>query len=207
MPRQRKLHDGYFKQAKRDGYVARSAYKLLEINEKKKLVKRGDRVVDLGCAPGSWLQAASDLVGPNGLVVGIDLKRVDHPMPDNVRTVVGDLTESDPAELTELGDGRFRVVLSDMAPNTVGVGDDFRSVRLCREILERLPGMIAPGGHLAMKVFEGSELQDLIRETRALFGEAKAFKPQACRDVSRETYVVAKGYTGPVAETDAGRDA
>ncbi len=203
MPRQRKLHDGYFKQAKREGYVARSAYKLLEINEKKKLVRKGDWVLDLGCAPGSWLQAAADLVGPRGRVVGIDLKPVEHPMPESVRTLVGDLTETDPAVLTEFVGGRYNAVLSDMAPNTVGVGDDFRSVRLCREILERLPGLIEPGGHLAMKVFEGAELQDLVRETRALFDEARAFKPDACRDVSRETYVVAKGYTGPTAESGA----
>jgi len=200
VPRPRQLHDRYFKQAKREGYVARSAYKLLEINEKKSLVRRGDRVLDLGCAPGSWLQAAADLVGPRGVVVGIDLKPVDHPMPANVRTLVGDLTETDPASLTDPAGGRFHAVLSDMAPNTTGAGDDFRSVRLCRAILERLPGLIAPGGHLAMKVFEGAELQDLVAETRAVFTEARAFKPRASRDVSRETYVVAKGYRGPIAD-------
>lgn len=199
MPRPRQLHDRYFKQAKRDGYLARSAYKLLEINEKKSLVRKGDRVLDLGCAPGSWLQAAAQLVGPKGTVIGIDLKPVDHPMPDHVSTIVADLTETDPAALTALARGRFAVVLSDMAPNTTGAGDDFRSVRLCREILARLPGLIAPGGHLAMKVFEGTELQDLVAETRALFADARAFKPKASRDVSRETYVVAKGYRGPIA--------
>ncbi|MEZ6317974.1 MAG: RlmE family RNA methyltransferase [Phycisphaerales bacterium] len=199
MPRPRQLHDRYFKQAKREGYVARSAYKLLEINEKKALIRKGDRVLDLGCAPGSWLQAAAELVGPTGIVVGIDLKPVDHPMPDHVHTLVGDLTETDPALLTAPAAGRFNAVLSDMAPNTTGAGDDFRSVRLCRAILERLPGLIAPGGHLAMKVFEGAELQDLVAETRAMFADARAFKPKASRDVSRETYVVAKGYRGPVA--------
>lgn len=199
MPRPRQLHDRYFKQAKREGYVARSAYKLLEINDKKALIRKGDRVLDLGCAPGSWLQAAAELVGPRGIVVGIDLTPVEHPMPDHVRTLVGDLTETDPALLTAPAAGRFNVVLSDMAPNTTGAGDDFRSVRLCRAILERLPGLIAPGGHLAMKVFEGAELQDLVAETRAMFADARAFKPKASRDVSRETYVVAKEYRGAVA--------
>ncbi|GJM18772.1 MAG: ribosomal RNA large subunit methyltransferase E [Phycisphaeraceae bacterium] len=198
MPRVRKLHDGYFHQAKREGYVARSAYKLLEINEKKKLVRKGDWVLDLGCAPGSWLQAAAELVGPKGRVVGIDLKPVDHPMPENVRTLVGDLTTTDPSLLTDTVCGRFKVVISDMAPNTTGAGDDFRSVRLCRAILERLPGLIAPKGNLTMKVFEGAEMPELVAETRALFTEAGQFKPRASREVSRETYVFAKGYRGPV---------
>lgn len=207
MPRARQLHDHYFHQAKRDGYVARSAYKLLEINEKKALIRRGDRVLDLGCAPGSWLQVLSRLVGPSGRVVGIDLQRVEHPMPPNVTTLVGDLTATDPAALTAPAGGRFAAVVSDMAPNTTGAGDDFRSVRLCREILARLPGLVAPGGHLAMKVFEGAQLQDLIAETRALFAESKGFKPRASREVSRETYIIAKGYRGPTGDPPAADDA
>lgn len=203
MPRARKLHDAYFNQAKREGYLARSAYKLLEINERKGLLRRGDRVLDLGCAPGSWLQVAAELVGERGRVVGIDLLAVNHPMGPCVTHVVGDFTTADPASLTDLAGGRFDVVLSDMAPNTTGAGDDFRSVRLCRAILERLPELIAPGGHLAMKVFEGAETQELIAETRALFAEARAFKPKASREISRETYVVAKRYRGPTHPADA----
>ncbi len=190
----RVLHDEYFRKAKAEGYVARSAFKLGEINERKRLIRAGDRVLDLGCAPGSWLQVASEIVGTRGVVVGLDLQRVTHEMPPNVTTVVGDIDEVDAGELVRLGGGKFGVVVSDMAPATSGHGDHFRSVRLCRSILGVLADVLRPGGNLAMKVFEGEEMRALVMETDALFDEARAFKPRASRDVSSETYIVAKGF-------------
>lgn len=190
----RVLQDEYFKRAKAEGYLARSAYKLIEINDRKKLIRRGDRVLDLGCAPGSWLQVAAGLVGDAGRVVGLDLQPVTHAMPANVTTIVGDVDEVDPRDLTGAGGGSFDVVLSDMAPSTSGHGDHFRSVRLCRSILAMLPDVLRGGGNLAMKVLEGEEIRALAREADAEFDEARAFKPRASRDVSSETYIVARGY-------------
>jgi 23S rRNA (uridine2552-2'-O)-methyltransferase len=193
----RKLHDRYFKQAKADGYLARSAYKLQEILERRHLIRVGDRVLDLGCAPGSWLQVASENVGPRGIVLGIDLQDIRTEIAPNVRTIRGDIFETDPAVFLELAGGPFDCVISDMAPNTSGHGDDFLSVRLCRRVLDILPGLLRPGGNLTMKVFEGSEFQHLVRETQQLFSEARSFKPKASRDVSRETYIIALGYRAP----------
>lgn len=186
----RVLHDAYFKKAKAEGYAARSAYKLIEIQERFRLFGEGARVLDLGCAPGSWLQVALEVVGDRGRVIGIDLQPVDLPLPDQATTVAGDAFMADPAELLALGGGLFDVVLSDMAPNTTGAGDHFRSARLCRRVLEIVPHVLRPGGHLAMKVFEGEEYPALVRETGRMFREARGFKPKACRDVSFETYIV-----------------
>lgn len=204
MPQRRELHDAYFRKAKAEGYLARSAYKLIQINQRKKIIRPGDRVLDLGCAPGSWLQVASQLVGPRGTVAGLDLQPVGGGVtfPENVRAAVGDVFATSAQELLALGgvpEGQgYDTVLSDMAPSTGGGGggsaDHFKSVDLCRRVLALLPGLLRPGGNLAMKVFEGEAYTDLLRETAALFEEAKGFKPDASRDVSREMYIVAKGY-------------
>ncbi len=203
MPQPRKLHDRYFKQAKAEGYAARSAYKLIEINEKKRVVRRGDRVLDLGCAPGSWLQVVEKLIGEQGLALGIDLQPVEVSLGDRVRTLVDDAFKVDPKALTDFAGGLFNVVLSDMAPNTTGHGDDFLSVRLCRRVLEMLPGVLAPRGCLVMKVLEGEEFGTLLKETKALFKEAGATKPAASREVSREMFIVGVGYRGPSAAASA----
>ncbi|HHN77637.1 MAG TPA: RlmE family RNA methyltransferase [Phycisphaerales bacterium] len=192
----RKLHDKYFKQAKREGYLARSAYKLIELDDRRRLLRPGDTVLDLGCAPGSWLQVAAERVGPRGRVVGIDLNPVAGSFGPNVRTIVGDFTEIDPAAL--LDDGRpANVVLSDMAPKTTGHGDHFHSVRLCERIVAALPVLLRPGGSLVMKVFEGEAFPPLLAEVRALFRDVKTIKPRATREMSRETYITAKRYRPP----------
>jgi len=204
MPRKDWNDDPYTHRAQREGYLARSAYKLLEIDEKKRLLRRGDSVLDLGCAPGAWLQVASRRVGARGRVVGIDLQPVRVTIARNVRTLVGDIDETPAAallaELEQLGapeDARFDCLLSDMAPSTGGggggSGDHFRSVRLCERALDLLPDLLTPGGNLAMKVFEGEAYPDLLRRTQALFEQARGFKPKASRGGSREMYIVGRG--------------
>src|SRR5215831_17385430 len=116
MPQPRKLHDRFFKQAKAEGYAARSAYKLIEINDKKRLVRSGSRVLDLGCAPGSWLQVVEKIIGERGLALGIDLQQVEIRVGPRVRVIQGDAFKIDPKELTDFAGGTFDVVLSDMAP-------------------------------------------------------------------------------------------
>jgi 23S rRNA (uridine2552-2'-O)-methyltransferase len=217
MAGRRVLHDQYFLKAKAEGYAARSAYKLKEINDRRRIIRSGDRVLDLGCAPGSWLQVAGQLVGPRGEAVGIDLKEVRELLPPNARAFVADAFRSSPEELLRLSSRDepptsaqassgarlrlFDVVLSDMAPSTEGGGGGFadhvRSIELCRRVLTLVPSVLKPKGHLVMKVFEGEEYAALLRETTAMFDECKGFKPDASRDVSREMFIVAKSYKGP----------
>ena len=194
MAERRKLQDKYFRQAKREGYVARSAYKLLEINRRRKLIKKGDRVLDLGCAPGSWLQVAEKIVGEEGLVVGIDLQRVTTVLGPNVRTIVGDFTKTSAEELLGGMGELFDVVISDMAPSTTGHGDHFISERLCQSVIDALPDLLKARGTCTMKVLEGDTFPDLIRRMKHVFRVAGAIKPDACRDVSRETYVYGLGF-------------
>ncbi|MBX3357815.1 MAG: RlmE family RNA methyltransferase [Phycisphaeraceae bacterium] len=201
MAQRRQLHDRYFKQAKAEGYRARSAFKLKQIDERRHLIRRGDRVLDLGCAPGAWLQVASELVGPDGLVVGLDLQEIDEALPPNVRAARGDVFKIPYEQYLAMAGGEpFDVVLSDMAPNTEGGGggssDHFRSINLCRRVLELVPAVLKDRGHLAMKVFEGEAYPELLRDTTRLFRDTKGFKPDASRDVSREMYIVAKSFRG-----------
>lgn len=203
----RVLHDRYFRQAKREGYLARSAYKLMEIDDKRRVVPRAGKVLDLGCAPGSWLQVLTERIGDKGQVVGIDLKTVTHDIGPNVRTIVGDFTAIDPAELVG-EDGRlFDAVFSDMAPDTSGHGDDFMSARLCQEIVDRLPVLLRKGGACVMKVLEGGGTPELVKRCKGCFEEAKPFKPNATRDVSREMYVICKRYRPPRPRDDRPDDA
>lgn len=204
MAQPRKLHDEYFKRAKAEGYLARSAYKLLEIQERHRLIRRGDSVLDLGCAPGSWMQVAEKLAGPGGRVVGIDLTLVTHPFSASVSCVQADAFATSPSNLIAINNQRpFDVVLSDMAPNTTGHGDDLLSTRLCRRVIELLPGVLKVGGSCTMKVLEGGEYPELLRETKALFRDVKGLKPKASRDVSREIFIIAEGYKGRAPVLDA----
>ncbi len=192
----RSLHDAYFKQAKRDGYVARSAYKLIEIHERFKVFRPGQRVLDLGCAPGSWLQVVEPLVGPRGRVVGIDLSRTTIAPCPHVHTIEGDAFEQPPETLIEHAGGRFHVVLSDMAPKTSGAGDDLVSAEMCRQVLELAPQVGGRSSALVMKILEGAAYPEVLKETRMHYREVKGFRPKATRDVSREIFIVARGLLG-----------
>ncbi|MBL4809378.1 MAG: RlmE family RNA methyltransferase [Phycisphaerales bacterium] len=215
MAQQRKLHDKYFKMAKREGYAARSAYKLLEIQKRRSLIRKGNRVLDLGCFPGSWMQVAEKLVGEDGLVVGIDLQEMRIELGPNTRTIVGDFTKTDVADLlppmvmeqkvvfdlpddqqpeAELVQPLFNVVMSDMAPSTSGHGDHFFSERLCHDIIDQLPKLLKKNGNCTMKVLEGEGFPELLSRVKRQFRTAGAIKPDACRDVSRETYIFGIGF-------------
>lgn len=191
MPRPRRVQDTFFHRAKAEGFVARSAYKLIEIDEKFHILDGARRIIDLGCAPGSWMQVVSQRTGPGAQILGIDLKRVEHPMPPGVTTLVADVTRIDPRDLPV--PAPFDVVLSDMAPNTSGSGDDLVSASLCRDVLALTPVLLRPGGALTMKILEGGETPAVVHETRTLFMAVKLFKPRSSREVSRETFIVAKG--------------
>lgn len=199
----REVQDHWFRKAKDEGYRSRAAYKLLEIDERKRLLRRGARVLDAGAAPGSWIQVVAERVGPQGEVVAIDLKPIDPTgLPRGVRLVEGDLTTT---PLEELGGRPFDVIVSDMAPDTTGdpSGDHFRSARLCHTLLDRAPDWLRRGGNLVMKVFEGSDYPELLKRAGRLFEEAKGFKPKASRPESVEMYIVCHGYRGTPAAHSA----
>ena len=197
---QRRRPDHFARRARREGFRARSIYKLEEIDRRTRLLRRGARVLDLGCAPGSWLQYASERVGRGGRVVGIDLKAVPSLGAVNVATLQGDIFETDAEVLLDAGAGRFDVVLSDMAPATSGnrFTDHVRSIRLCRAALEVAERVLAHGGAFVCKVFEGEDAPALEGELRARFARFKRIKPKGTRSESVELFMVAQAWRGEV---------
>ena len=193
MSGQRELHDHYFREAKRNGYRSRAAYKLIEIDEKRHILKKGDLVLDLGAAPGSWLQVVSQRIGPDGKVIGVDLSAIDGALPENVLILQDDvttLTQSSFADETV-----FDVILSDMAPNTTGnkTIDHHGSVRLCHTALDLATTMLKTGGNLVMKVLEGESYPELLNRAIDSFDTAKGYKPKASRSISSEMFIVCLG--------------
>ena len=196
MPRE--IHDHYFKQAKRDGYRSRAAYKLIEIDERKSILSRGNRVLDAGSAPGSWLQVASQRVGKNGSVVGIDLKPIE-PLSQCSNIVIhqGDFREIEARELLDdEPDARFDALLSDMAPGTTGDPrrDHFRSAQLCEVVLDRCNALLRQGGNFVMKTFEGERYPELLERMKTMFDNVRGFKPKASRNASVEMFLIGKGF-------------
>ena len=196
---QRKDH--LHQRAKKEGLRSRAAYKLEEVQKIAKLLSRGQRVLDLGCWPGGWLEVAGALVGRSGRVVGVDRAEVDPVIPlPQVKALVGDLEDIDIAErLSEsLGVDRADVVLSDAAPKLTGVREIDRAneERLLEAIEALLPKLLATGGSLLIKILEGPEAQAIGRRMRGRFDQAKTLKLQSTRKGSSERYLIARGYRG-----------
>jgi 23S rRNA (uridine2552-2'-O)-methyltransferase len=187
-------HDRFHKKAKKHGFLARAVFKLEELDAQFKLFKPGQRVLDLGCSPGSWLQYTRSKVGDQGILVGLDRG----PLRGDVsgaRIVVGDVMTIDVKEL--LGDlTAFEVVLSDMAPDTSGIRslDQARSEALFERALEIACEVLAPGGHFVGKLFQGPDFKKLTEAVRARFEQAKTAKPASSRQISIEQYVIGKGF-------------
>lgn len=186
--------DHYTRQAKAEHFAARSVYKLQEIQKKHRILKRGSRVLDLGCAPGSWLQFAAQTVGPEGRLVGIDLNPVTIDMPDTVTVLRGDVLDLDP-RLIDLTRHRFDVVLSDMAPATTGSRhvDEARSVALCEAALAVADQALVAGGHFACKIFQGDAFKAFADAVKGRFDRQTAFRPHSTRKASRELFVIGLG--------------
>jgi len=172
-------------------------YKLEEIDRRFRLLRHGGRVLDLGCAPGSWLQYAARRVGSGGLVVGLDRAAITVDLPAQVVTLQGDVFAIRPAQLRERADA-FDALLSDLAPDTSGIkhADAARSADLVRRVIELGRELLAPGGHLLAKVFEGPETNDLLAELRQDFATAQRVKPRGSRKESKETYLLGRGFRG-----------
>jgi 23S rRNA (uridine2552-2'-O)-methyltransferase len=191
--------DHYFHRAKKDNYLARAVYKLEEIQKKYKLVRPGDKVLDLGAAPGSWLQLTGGIVGPGGRVVGVDLKKIEHAFPNHVITLQRDIFEQDFTEEIKAQYGPFDVVLSDMAPATTGVrmADSARSALLFEQALQLALATLKPQGHFLAKIFQGSDFHGLLLEVKRNFEWVKVVKPDASRKRSKEIYICAMRFKKP----------
>lgn len=187
--------DRFHKKAKQQGFLARAVYKLEEIDKKFDVFAPGQRVLDLGCAPGSWLQYARSKVGPTGQLVGLD--RGFRGDVAGARIVIGDVMTIDVAELKGDLTG-FDVVLSDMAPDTSGIRslDQARSEALFERALEIATALLDPGGNFVAKLFMGPDFKSLIQAVRARFAAAKTMKPTSSRQISIEQYVVGKSFKG-----------
>jgi 23S rRNA (uridine2552-2'-O)-methyltransferase len=191
--------DAHYRRAKAEGLRARSAYKLAELDDRHRLIRRGDRVVDLGAWPGGWLQVAAERVGPSGRVVGIDLAEIEPLSLPNVEVVTGDLC--DPVAIAEvrgrLG-GPARVVLSDAAPKLTGnrTVDDARAAELVAAVVDALPALLDAGGSALVKVFMNAGYQATLAAIRSAFAAVKTTRPEATRRGSAELYVVATGFRG-----------
>lgn len=197
--------DHYHQLAKAEGYRSRAAYKLLEIDDAQRVLRRGARVADLGCWPGGWLQVAAERVGLEGRVVGVDIAAIDPPLSlANVFALSGDLSE--PAVITALleqSGARFAVVLSDAAPKLTGIRatDRAREEALLEAIAAAIPELIAPGGTLLVKLLECPEAHAFELGVRKQFEATQVLKPKASRKGTTERYLLARGYRAATAPT------
>lgn len=183
--------DHFFKKAKKEGFLARSAYKLDEIQKRYRVMRSGNHVLDLGCAPGAWSQVAMKVVGSKGRVEGLDLKPVSLNAP-NARFFVKDAFELQPEDLQF---APYDVLLSDMAPNTTGImiRDQALSEELCLKVLELSERFLKPGGHLVMKFFMGPGAKNVENEVRQRFTKLQQLRPEATRSSSKEIFLIGIG--------------
>jgi 23S rRNA (uridine2552-2'-O)-methyltransferase len=191
------LKDPFRIKAKEEGYPARSVYKLKEIQERYKLIRPGQRIVDLGCHPGSWLKFCSQTVGPEGLVLGLDLKDPTIPKAPNISFLKADLLAIPEKELTHWA-GEADVVLSDLAPKTSGIKwlDHQRSLDLNLRALEVAALILKPGGATVLKIFDGEGTKDFIKKMGRWFDRVEIHKPNSSRRESAEIYLIGRRFKG-----------
>tara|TARA_E500000331_G_C17027035_1_gene613485 strand:- start:143 stop:727 length:585 start_codon:yes stop_codon:yes gene_type:complete len=190
----KKIKDHYFHKAKKDGYAARSFYKIEEIDKKNRIISSGNKVLDLGCSPGSWLQYVSRKVGSSGQVLGVDLEPVKISLPSHVIVIKGDIFKLTYEELKIKG-GQADVILSDMAPKTSGIRttDAHRSYELNKKVLNLANDALCPEGLLLLKAFQGILLDELSSEFRKMFANVKFCKPKSSRMESIEIFILGTG--------------
>ena len=194
---QRQLNDPYVLRAKKEGWRSRAAYKLIEMDERYHLLKSGQKIIDLGAAPGGWSQYAVQKVGPKGRVIGIDLLDID-PIPGVEFTVMDFLTDDAPDRLKHMLGGLADGVMSDMAANTTGhkKTDHLKIVGLAELAIHFATEVLAPSGFFVAKVFQGGTEGDLLTMLKRDFKTVRHVKPDASRAGSAELYVLATGFRG-----------
>lgn len=192
------FNDPYVKLAQKEGYRSRASYKLLELQEKDRLIRPGMTVVDLGAAPGGWSQVTSRLIGGQGRLIASDILEMDS-IPD-VTFVLGDFTEDAVFEqiLGAVGNTQVDLVISDMAPNMSGTPavDMPRAMFLCELALDLAERVLRPGGDFLIKIFQGEGFDTYLKEVRGRFDRVQMRKPLSSRDRSREQYLLARGFKG-----------
>jgi 23S rRNA (uridine2552-2'-O)-methyltransferase len=195
--RERK-HDYYHRLAKEEGYRSRAAYKLLQIVEKYHLIKQGDVVVDLGAAPGGWMQAARKLVGEEGYVLGIDLKPINNLGYTNVTSIIGDAETLRSSDVLRILPKEADVVLSDVSPNVSGNWelDHAKQIYLAEMSLKLAVGVLRVGANFLVKAFDGSYMMDFVNKTKMHFRIVRIVKPKASRKTSAEVYITAVNFNG-----------
>lgn len=183
--------DHYTRKARKDNFPARSVYKLQEMQRKFRLFQKGDKVLDLGCAPGSWLKYAADQVGQGGKVVGLDLKAVSIALPSHVQVFTGDIFEMAEDLSDTIGSG-YDIVVSDMAPATTGNKsvDAARSFELCRRALSLAETRLLSKGRFVCKIFQGEDFNNFVAQVKAVFCRHKIFKPESSRKASKEIFII-----------------
>ena len=189
--------DGFFRKAKREGYRSRAAYKLLEISQRFRLIRPGHVVVDLGAAPGGWLQVAAELAGPRGKVLGFDLQPIQPLSGGHVNAFELDVLAPEAAErIRALAEGAVDCVLSDMAPRLSGIrdADHQRALELTRGAFDIARAVLKPRGAFLFKTFTGVDLEALLKEMAGRFQTVQRVRSAATRKGSSEIYVVAKGF-------------
>jgi 23S rRNA (uridine2552-2'-O)-methyltransferase len=191
-----KKREHYYKKAKQVGYRARSAFKLLQINNKFNIISKDDLVIDLGAAPGGWSQVAKQVVGKNGTVIGIDLSSI--KAIEGIVFLQGDMTKEESINRLKkvIGDREVDVIISDMSPNISGnySVDQACSVFLCEQALKTVKILLKKNGNFICKIFEGEDLKDFLEKIKSLFIIVKLFNPPASRKTSSEVYVIAKSF-------------
>lgn len=192
------FNDPYVKMAQKDGYRSRASYKLLEIQEKDRILRPGNTVIDLGAAPGGWSQVTSRVLGDKGRLIASDILEMDS-IPD-VTFIQGDFTdESVLAQILEaVGNHPVDLVISDMAPNMSGVklADQARAMYLCELALDLAGQVLRPGGDFLIKIFQGEGFDVYHKQVRTMFDKVQMRKPLSSRDRSREQYLLARGFRG-----------
>lgn len=191
----RKIHDRYFRQAKREGHLARSFYKLEEMDRRLKLFRPGQRVLDVGACPGSWLEYILERIGPAGVACAVDLNVIDKRFKGLVHFKKMDVRTLAPEDFAEVAP-TFHAVVSDMAPKTSGIksADQARSLELCEAVWGVAQTRLEPGGAFLCKVLEGPDFDHFRESLRPRFASLRTIKPKASRDESMETYLAALGF-------------
>lgn len=192
-----KVKDHYFNKAKSENFLARSIYKLEEIDQKYDVIHAGDNVVDLGYHPGSWIQYTSKKVSNSGNVIGIDIRPLNKAITHLKNVKLLEMSIFDVSTPEDVGaSSHFDVVLSDMAPNTTGIRsvDQDRSLALVEKIFEILPVFLKENGNLVIKVFDSQSAQDYLKSQKHLFEKLSFLKPKSTRSVSKEFFVIGKKY-------------
>lgn len=189
--------DHYYKKAKEQGLASRAVFKLEELDQKFKLLNLGDRILDLGCAPGGWLQYASKKIGGQGRAVGIDLLPLQAQFSQNVIILQGDATQEDMQKICiEKLQGEANLIVSDMSPNLSGIKfkDNYESYLLALSVLKVCQKILKKGGGMALKIFPGDELPEFRKKLQENFVEIKSYIPKATRKGSSEIYLVSKNF-------------